>query len=229
MNIKKELIKTLKNLMGVYFGKVWTPNELNISDKEVGGKVEQIGADGTLTPVEDGEYTMEDGFTFTVKDGQIETIQDQTPEDETYDETLSKCSTGKTSNDVEDNQEVPPAFAEETPAEDATETPKDETTETPAEQADEQADMDRDARITALEEKVEVLTKMLSTASDANMASAKEIEKFSSIVSELNNNIVTLSKVPVEFSKTNKSVAVVKDKEDKILSMAKILGQAMKK
>jgi hypothetical protein len=74
MNIKKEMVKTFKNLLGVYFGKVYTADEIKISDKVVGGKVEQVQADGSLTPIPDGDYVMEDGFSFTTKDGVITSI-----------------------------------------------------------------------------------------------------------------------------------------------------------
>jgi chromosome segregation ATPase len=45
--------------------------ELKISEKQVGGTVEVINEDGTLSPVEDGEYKDADGTPFKVEAGVI--------------------------------------------------------------------------------------------------------------------------------------------------------------
>lgn len=77
MNIKNELVKSLKNLVSAYFGQVYTDSQIKVSDKVVGGSVEMIAADGTLSPAPDGDYAMESGFSFTVKDGKIVSIVGQ--------------------------------------------------------------------------------------------------------------------------------------------------------
>lgn len=87
--IKQTIIDTLSKLLGKNeevkeevkeeikeekMEKVYSDAELNISAKEVGGKVELVNADGTLAPAPDGEYKMQDGFSFTCQGGQIAAI-----------------------------------------------------------------------------------------------------------------------------------------------------------
>lgn len=211
MNIKKELIKTIQNLMGVYFGKVYSANELHISDKSVGGKVEAIQADGSLTPVEDGEYVMDNGFAFVVKDGMIESIITEDANEPASAETPS-----------EDKAEVKAADAPVSG--DTTDVP----VESPAEEAapeDVSNDvLELEARVTALEEK---LTECLSMMESMNMQKAESlaaIEAFNKEVTQLNSNIQTLAKVPVEFSKTNKANVVEESKEEKMMDIARLLG-----
>ncbi len=201
MNIKSELIKTFKNLMGVYFGKVYSSSELNISDKSVGGKVELIQADGTLAPAPDGDYVMDNGFSFTVKDGLISSIVGEQP-----------------------------VQAEETPVEAAAPTSGDTVTPTedPAEEAD-PADPAKDIkeledRVTVLEQQMAECMAMCQDMSKQKMESEKSIEAFTKEVKQLNDNIQILAKVPVEFSKTNKSVVVEETKEDQLFSIAKMIG-----
>lgn len=53
-----------------------------IEERKVGAKVEVIDANGELANAPDGEYTFEDGFTFTVKDGVISEIAGEAPVEE---------------------------------------------------------------------------------------------------------------------------------------------------
>jgi polyhydroxyalkanoate synthesis regulator phasin len=80
-NIKNDILSTLKNIMGFYseekFAKVYSDAEIKISQREVGGKVEMIGSDGSLSDAADGDFEMQDGFKFTVKDGLIASIEGQ--------------------------------------------------------------------------------------------------------------------------------------------------------
>ena len=200
MNIKKELISTFKNLLGVYFGKVYSDSELKISDKSVGGKVEQINSDGSLTPVEDGDFVMQDGFSFTVKGGVIESIvgQEKVVEQAVEDDTKPEV---------------------ETPAEEATETPEQE--------AEDETKVDE--RLTAVEQAVAEIKAMLDSMKMEKMESAKAIETFTATVKELNTNIQTLAKVPVEFSKTNKTASVEESKEEKLFAVARMFGSIGKK
>lgn len=48
--------------------------EVSISDRSIGGKVERVGSDGALSPLEDGNYVLSDGFAFALKDGLIISI-----------------------------------------------------------------------------------------------------------------------------------------------------------
>jgi hypothetical protein len=63
--------EALLGLVKMAQDKVYTDAELKISEKAIGGKVEIIAADGSLEVAADGDYTMEDGTTFKVKDGVI--------------------------------------------------------------------------------------------------------------------------------------------------------------
>lgn len=47
------------------------PEEIVISDRAKGGKVERKATDGTLTPIDDGVYELPDGFRFTITGGFI--------------------------------------------------------------------------------------------------------------------------------------------------------------
>lgn len=77
--IKNELAKTLNYLLGrenfAETPKVYQPDEINISERVIGGKVELVNSDGTLSPIEDGDYELSDGFKFSVKDGLISAIE----------------------------------------------------------------------------------------------------------------------------------------------------------
>lgn len=79
MNLKVELLKTYRNILKVFMDKVYTTDEIKISDRSIGATVEMVQPDGTLAPIADGEYVMEDGFTFTTKDGVIESIAGEAP------------------------------------------------------------------------------------------------------------------------------------------------------
>lgn len=197
MNIKKELVKALKGLVGVYFGKVYSNDELKISERVIGGKVEAVNPDGSLAPVEDGDYAMEDGFAFTVKGGMIESIEGQEPveQSEVTDDTPTSGTT-----EVEQAEVVEPVEAE--PEVDNT-----------------------DERLTALEEAVAEIKSMLESMNSEKMESAKAIEQFNSTVQELNNNIQTLAKVPVEFSKTNKTPVVEESKQHSMECLASLFAK----
>lgn len=198
MNIKKEMIKTFKNLLGVYFGKVYTSGELKISDKVVGGKVEMIQADGSLAPAEDGDYVMDNGFSFTVKDGMIESIVGEE----------APAEVAPVEEAVADAPAVD-APVEETPAEENTE----DTTVA-----------DLTARVDAMEKQVADLVAKIDGMNAQKLESDKTIEAFTAEVKSLNDNIQLLAKVPVQFSKTNKSNVVEETKEEQLFSIAKMIG-----
>ncbi len=214
MNIKKEIVRTLQSLVGIYFGKTYSKDELNISDKSVGGKVEIVTADGTLAPAEDGDYAMEDGFAFTVKDGMIESIvgQDAPAEEE---------APAEEDKPVEEAAEIPAeAPVEEAPAEEV---------EAPAEEvAEDTAVADLQTAVADLTAKVDACMKALESMNMEKQNNTEAIEKFTKEVAELNNNIQTLAKVPVNFSKTNTSKFVEESKEEKLLSIAQMIGSINK-
>lgn len=206
MNLKKELLKTLKNIVGIYFDKVYAPNELHISQKEVGGKVELVSADGTLAPAPDGAYVMEDGFSFEVKDGQIASIVD--------------------GNDAAPTDQVKAASQ---PADDTGIDTEDAGVDKEDDQTDKEDDADDKAllqKITELEAKIDALTQAIADINAKPVAASKdEVNAFAKQFEELNANIKTLAKVPVEFSKTTTSNIVKDNKEQKLIELARMLAK----
>lgn len=80
--LKREMAKMFKALK--FEGElIYNPDELNISERVVGGKVELINQDGTLSVLPDGDYELSDGFKFTVKEGLISAIEGEDPVEET--------------------------------------------------------------------------------------------------------------------------------------------------
>lgn len=72
-----KVIKALKVMLGeIVETRIWNQDELKISEMVVGGKVELI-VEGELSPAPDGDYELEDGSKFTVKDGVIASIVGQ--------------------------------------------------------------------------------------------------------------------------------------------------------
>ena len=82
--IKEELIKALSALKNEQFADTpqeLSENEVKISERKVGGKVELIGADEKLSDAPDGSYKVGD-FVFTVKEGVIDSIEGEEPKEE---------------------------------------------------------------------------------------------------------------------------------------------------
>ena len=198
MNEKlKRFFKKLNVLFDSADGKVWSESEIKISQQEVGGKVELINADGTLSPAADGEYEMEDGFKFTVKDGQITAIdgQEAPAESETKEKDAPVEAAEETKTD---------APAEETPADDK-----------PNEVADLKAFVETLAGTVAdLAAQVESLKGSTEVA-----ATKQDVAEFNKEVTELHETIKKLAKVPVEFSKTNMNNRVRDDYDEKVKNL----------
>jgi prefoldin subunit 5 len=203
MNIKKELVKSLKNLVSAYFGQMYTDSQIKISDKVVGGIVEMIAADGTLSPAADGDYAMEDGFSFTVKDGAIISIIGEVPIMEDMTAPIEPIMTGETPANMAD---VVPA--QPTPMETQL--------------------SDLEDKVMSLEEKIASIEDMLQMMHSASMESEKTLSTFNKVVDELNNNIKTLASVPVEFSKVDNTVKNTEDKQEKLNNLVNILNKKSK-
>lgn len=219
MDIKKEIINTLQNLLGVYLGKIYSDTELKISSKEVGGKVEKINADGTLSPVEDGEYVMAD-IAFNVKDGVIESIVGEDIPTEVVAEEVPTEDIPTTGSTVSDTVEV---VAEDVPVEDV-----------PAE--DIQVEDEEDTRVAELETKVSAMEKMLEEimtalqlAKEEKLEPTKVVEVFSTEMKQLNKAIETIIKTPVEFSKIDKSFNAENEKQDRMLALTSMISGFNKK
>jgi uncharacterized coiled-coil protein SlyX len=203
MSLKIELAKTFKNLLSQYFGQVYTEAQIKVSDKVVGGVVEMISTDGTLSPAADGDYVMEDGFTFTVKDGKIISIVGEEP--------VVEDMTAPTPTPVV--TETPTELVEDVPVE-----------PTPMEK--QVAYMEEKLR--SLEEKIAMIEETLKGMTSASMESEKTIATFNKVVEELNKNIKTLASVPVEFSKVDSSVKNNEDKQEKLNNLVTILNKKSK-
>jgi predicted peroxiredoxin len=201
MNLKKELVKVYNNILTAYFAKVYSAAEIKISDKSVGGKVEMINADGTLAPIPDGDYIMDDGFSFSVKDGLITAIIGQ--EEQPVEAGEDYKESGDTKME-EVTVEVEPVGEEETEPSDMEEMKK---------------------QIAELYKMFEELYSMLDGIKLQNAENLKAIGQFNSEVKTLNDNIQTLAKVPVEFSKVNKSVQTEETKEERLMEVAKLLSR----
>ena len=203
MNIKQELVKSLKNLVSAYFGTVYTDSQIKVSDKVVGGIVEMIAPDGTLTPAPDGDYAMEDGFSFTVKDGVIVSIMGE--------EAVVEDMTAPTPTPVV--TETPTNMEDVAPVE-----------PTPMEK--QVAYMEEKLR--SLEEKIAAIEEAIKGMTSASMESEKTISTFNKIVDELNTNIKTLANIPVQFSKVDSSVKNNEEKQEKLNNLVNILNKKSK-
>ena len=88
--LKLELVKAIQFLKEenkeTFEATALTADQVKISDRVVGGKVELIGADGSLSDAPDGDYDV-DGFKFTVKDGVIAAIAEEDTEDTSTEDT----------------------------------------------------------------------------------------------------------------------------------------------
>jgi uncharacterized protein YukE len=206
--IKKELVKALSLMKADNIELAATnitKDQVKISgDIAVGTKVEKVNADGSLSPLEDGDYNL-DGNEFTVKSGVIDSIVGQ-----------DKADAGN-----------------ETPAEDATEgsiggdsanaAPVEDETEDDSEISNVQAQIDE------LKSEIETLKSsmadmMKSFQGMSQVATKGDVEKFKTEVENLNSTITKLAKIPVELSKTNQS-NVVKDKtEEKLFDFIKAMS-----
>jgi hypothetical protein len=80
----KNIIAEVQKTMAVLAGFSSEPSDLKVSDMVIGGKVEMVNSDGSLSPAQDGEYTI-DNDVIVVKDGLIVSINGETetnPRDE---------------------------------------------------------------------------------------------------------------------------------------------------
>ncbi len=102
--LKRELFKTFKGLQLEHFeGELkYAPEELNISERVVGGKVELINEDGTLSALPDGDYELTDGFKFTIKEGLIESIEGEEPVEEQAEEMADEAPIEEVSDPLAD-------------------------------------------------------------------------------------------------------------------------------
>lgn len=203
MNIKQELVKSLKNLVSAYFGTVYTDSQIKVSDKVVGGVVEMIAPDGTLTPAPDGDYAMENGFSFTVKDGVIVAIMGEEAVVEDMTAPTPTPVVTETPTDMEDVAPVEPTPMEKQVAY-------------------------MEEKLRSLEEKIAAIEEAINGMTSASMESEKTISTFNKIVDELNTNIKTLANIPVQFSKVDTSVKNGEEKQEKLNNLVNILNKKSK-
>jgi hypothetical protein len=188
-------------------------DEVMISDRAVGGKVELVGTDGTLSPIPDGTYLLSDDFRFTVKDGFITEIGDAaTPATETpvAEETLA-------------TEGIPATVAPEVVT----------TAVTPAEVEDIQAKVDQLATMLAtLAAQMEELVTLIKSTTDAADLAATNYDGFKSELTKLSAMIEADGGTVKTGSQTKLSAtqAIEKDrmkaKEDLAATIGNILTSA---
>ncbi|MFT3912239.1 MAG: hypothetical protein QM737_22620 [Ferruginibacter sp.] len=102
--IKEELRKTLASLTNSEQMAAPTTDEINVSDMVVGGKVEIVNPDGSLSDAPDGEYDY-NGHKLEVKDSLIVSIDgdkgEQKPAEDMANESPVQDAPAKDSNDMQ--------------------------------------------------------------------------------------------------------------------------------
>lgn len=197
--IKNELSKVLMNLSenkptesNNELGKVWSSNDLDVSSREVGGKVEVVNVEGQKEAAPDGDYKMEDGFEFTVKDGLIVSIVGEQPMEE----------------------EMAPIAEVEQP-EVEVEQPEIEMPESPEMEGVKSAIAGLDERVKAIEDALQVITENMG-----NKASKEDADNFSKQLSELNETLKKIAKIPTQMSKVNNADVVKNDYEKRLADLS---------
>lgn len=166
--IKQKLIEALSNLEAKeeFKSKVYSDKEISVSQKTVGAKVEMIGTDGSLSPAKDGDYQLEDGTKFTVKETLIASIEGEKMEEK----------------------------VEGSPAEEATETPADTVKEDVDVVAIKQSITDLQAQIEALKGAVDELKNASASKEDANKFSS-QLDALTDAIKALDTTPVEFSAV----------------------------------
>lgn len=198
--IKMELSKIFASL-NMATDKIWNESELKISDKGVGGSVELINADSTLSPVEDGDYVMEDGTKFQVKAGLITNWNGETEKPATDDTAMT-----------------------DTPADEAAETPADEVAE------EDETDKIIAEMQTAIDEQAKEIEALKTSIEEikSNFSSKEDVANFSKQLEGLNSTLKTIAGIPAEFSKTSNSITIKDSQEDKRNDLARVFAELKK-
>lgn len=185
-------------------GKTYSDDQLKISDRVIGGKVEMVNADGSLSQIEDGSFCMTDGFCFSTRQGLIDNIEGQ--------EAMAKKAEAPISGDTAVSASTAPDAVTTDPTDD-----------------DAAEDSDLADRVTQLEGIVSQLVQALtmSKTNEAKLSSQiKEAkEAHSKEVGELNEKFGKLIKTPVQASKTSIQV----NKNEKLNDSIKIMAESLKK
>ena|GEM_PF-1568973 len=199
---KNMVSKKVVNLIEALNDMIYSYDEIKVSDKVVGAKVEIVDVNGELAPIEDGEYVMEDGLVITTKGGLIESIVD------------------KDGNPLGEKSEVPATSeeqAEDTPVEDS------KSDELKAEFESFKSDVE--TRLTKIEE-------ALSLATQSNDEVKVEAQQLSKVMTELTEVLKKtpheFSKANPSSFKQDKNEEKRKELEDKKISLAKILANRKK-
>ena len=216
MNVFKRLVDSLLTLNKTYLGKVYEDAELNISAKEIGGKVEIVNADSTLSPAPDGEYKMSDGFTFEIKDGLITSIAGQEPVEAATEDKAAESTSGTTEDAKTD--EPTSGSTEEVKAEDVP-------TDAPVEEVPTQDDAvaQLQDRVGAMESKLNEIIDMINGVQMKAQTDSETIQQFNQTVLELNSHIKVLANTPAQPSKTNTRPSVKEDNQQRMLQLSEIL------
>ena len=141
-------------------------------DLVVGGKVSLISTDGAITPAPEGDLTLEDGSTITVKSGVIDVITPAAPAVDALPAVDAATNTAGLAPAVDETKKKPisPLAAADAPV---------VTPETPAVEGTEASNMDMIAQVCAdLSARVGALEAALGTAKAENTQMKSDLAKF---------------------------------------------------
>ena len=159
-------------------------NIIRIEDFVVGGKAQLISTDGTLIDLTDGEYTLEDGRTFTIQNGVIASIANDVKADPT--------TPAEKVQPVAQDAAAPVADATATPA-DSTITDSATTNTTSATTSGDTSDLE--ARVATLEDAVQQLMDYITQMADST-------SEFKSVKKQLEADKATLAAKINELEQT---------------------------
>lgn len=212
-NIKTEILSTLKKLIGFYEEQpaveapvveevVETPQEESFkvfSASEI--KISQMEVGGKVELIDaNGELQPAPDDEYELETGEKFTVKD----------TLISAIEGREETKEEEPKEEEPVMEEMAKEEAPAEEPV--------------VEINFQTQIEELKEELETLKTLFAEMKD-QCATKDDLGGFTQQVEQLNTNIMTLAKVPVEFSKTSTNLQVKESKEERLIALARILGK----
>ena len=183
---------------------------ISTADLEIGAEVYMIDDQGNQTPLDNGDYVLQDGRTFTVEDNSITAIEgsegDSEGDVETGDSETDSVETAKQKMDANGLPEGHGPAAAGEAADDAA------------------ADADLSTRVSDLEkqlaEVLNILNKMGDSQNDLNQ---QMMSKISEVADEPGGN--PIKKVKKGYESYNKEVVASRVKQDKSMEVIQLMKQ----